>query len=124
MSIRSIKDLARSRLHQRMRVKTLFYPNGDPLATAETVFCRVNSKDEALGDLAGTSLAYAERRETVPKLIFLAAEHVPEKKGVYMVSATEGYRVDTIDPQDGITITAICTRLARQEIGQFAPPGA
>lgn len=102
----------------------MFYPGGDPLAVAETVFCRVNSKDQAVGDLAGTSLAYADRRETVPKLIFLAADHVPEKKGVYIVSATEGYRVDSIDPQDGITITANCTRLARQEIGQFPPPGA
>lgn len=102
----------------------MFYADGDPAAVAETVYCRVNSKDEAVGDLAGTSLAYAERMETVPKLIFLVSEHTPAKKGVYMVSATEGYRVDSIDPQDGITITANCTRLARQEIGNFTPPGA
>lgn len=122
MSLRSIKDKARARLHLRMRVETLCYADG-PAGPSTTVYARVNSKDEAVGDLAGTSLAYAERRETIPKLIFLAAEHTPVKKNVYMVSATEGYRVDSIDPQDGITITANATRLASQEVGNFTPPG-
>ena len=123
-NLRDIKDTARSRLHLRMRVETLCYAGGDPAATAETVWLRVNSKDEAVGDLAGTSLAYAERAETVPKLIFLVADHTPVKNNVYMVSATEGYRVDSLEPQDGITVTAVASRLARQEIGQFTPPGA
>lgn len=123
MSLRAIKDTARARLHARMRVETLCYVDG-PSGPSTTVWLRVNSKDEAVGDLAGTSLAYAERAETVPKLIFLAEEHVPARNNVYMVSAYEGYRADYIEPQDGITITANATRLSSQEVGDFTPPGA
>lgn len=122
MTLRAIKDKARSRLHERMRVETLCYTDG-PGGPSETVWLRVNSKDEAVGDLAGTSLAYAERVETVPKLIFLVADHVPSRNNDYIVSATEGYRVDTLEPQDGITITAVCTRIKSQEIGSYTPPG-
>ena len=123
MSLRAIKDTARDRLHSRMRVETLCYADG-PSGPSSTVFVRVNSKDEAVGDLAGTSLAYAERMQTVPKLIFLADEHVPQRNNVYMVTAYEGYRVDHIEPRDGITITANATRLSSQEVGDFTPPGA
>ena len=76
--LRAIKDKARARLHERMKVETYCYVDG-PDSIYETVWCRVNSKDEAVGDLAGTSLGYAERRETIPKLIFLADEHDPQR---------------------------------------------
>ena len=78
----------------------------------------------AVGDLAGTSLAYAERAETIPKLIFLVADHIPSRNNDYIISATEGYRVDTIEPIDGITVTAVCTRIKSQEISLYTPPGA
>lgn len=122
MSFRAIKDTARARLHQGMKVETLCYAEG-PTGPSVTVFCRVNSKDDAVGDLAGTSLAYAERTETIPKLIFLADEHVPVKGNVYSVSAFEVYRVDHLEPQDGITITAVVTRVSKNEMSAYAPPG-
>lgn len=121
MSLRAIKDTARARLHQGMKVETLCYTDG-PVGAANTVWCRVNSKNDAVGDLAGTSLAYAERAETIPKLIFIAAEHVPAKGNVYSVNATEVYRVDHLEPQDGITITAVVTRVSKNEMSAYAPP--
>lgn len=118
---RAVKDRARSLLHGRMKVKGFFYPDG-PDSVYTVLWFRVNSKDEAVGDLAGTSLGYAERRETVPKLIFLAEDHSPERGNVYIVSPHEGYRVDSVDPQDGITITANCVRLTSREVGTYEPP--
>jgi len=119
---RAIKDKARARLHDRMRVESYCYVGG-PDTAPTTVWLRVNSKDEALGDLAGTSLAYAERRETVPKLIFLAEEHDPQRGSVYAVGPEEAYKVDTVDPRDGITVTVIASRLTKKEAALYEYPG-
>ncbi len=124
MSLRTIKDRARAQLHDRMRVETLCYVDG-PSGSSTTVYPRVNSKDEAVGDLAGTSLAYGERHETIPKLIFLVSEHTPARGNVYVVSATEAYRVNDLEPQDGISITANCVRLKNDsELAAYTAPGA
>jgi len=119
---RAVKNRARGLLHDRMKVEAWFYPDG-PASIPELFHARVNSKDEAVGDLQGTSLGYAERRETIPKLIFLASEHRPERGNVYIIGPEEGYRVDTVDPIDGITVTAQCVRLGKSEIAAYTLPG-
>lgn len=121
-NLRAIKDKARTRLHARMRVETFCFADG-PEGSYETVFLRVNSKDENVGDLQGTSLGYAERRETIPKLIFRVDEHTPKRKNVYSVGPDEAYEVDTIDPRDGITVTAIATRLSKKDAAKYDYPG-
>ena len=106
-----------------MKVKCLAYTGG-PSGPSVELFCRVNSKINLAGDLAGTSLAYAESSETIPKLIFLVADHIPERGNVYSVEADEAYRCDHTEPTDTITITAICNRLTDEEAALFIPPGA
>lgn len=121
-TLRDIKARSRSRLHERMKVETLCYTDG-PSGPSETVWLRVHSEIEKKGDLAGTSLAYAERLDDNPKLVFLAADHTPKKKNVYIVSDVEGYRIDSLEPQDGITIKAVAVRLKAEEVSNYAAPG-
>ena len=120
--LRAIKDKARARLHERMRVETYCYVDG-PDSAPSVVWRRVNSKDKAVGDLAGTSLGYAERRETIPTLIFLADEHVPQRGNVYAVGPEEAYEVDTVDPRDGITVSVTATRLSKKDAALYEYPG-
>lgn len=120
-NIRIIKDKARTRLHARMKVKTFCFANG-PEGSYEKVFLRVNSKDENIGDLQGIGPGYAERRETIPKLIFRVDEHIPKRKNIYSVGPEEAYEVDMIDPRDGITITAIATRLSKKNAAKYDYP--
>ncbi len=123
MSLRAIKATARSRLHDRMRVETYAYNDG-PDGDRETVFLRVNSEVEEVGDLAGTSLAYAQRGETVPKLIFWIADgHTPKRGTVYAVDTDEAYQVDNLEPRDGPTVTAIAKRLPKEEAAKYEHPG-
>lgn len=121
-NFRAVKDKARERLHRRMRVEAFCYPDG-PESSYETVLLRVNSKDEAVGDLQGTSLGYAERRETVPKLIFMADEHDPKRGNVYTVGPEEAYEADTVDPRDGITVTVTVVRLSKKKAADYEYPG-
>ena len=104
-----------------MRVPAKVYTAG-PLGPVDDVFCRVHSKINTVGDLAGTSLAYAERAETTPKLIFLISEHEPARGSVYAIQAGEVYRVDSVEPTDGITRTAICVRVTTADAVNYPSP--
>lgn len=104
-----------------MKVEALCYSSG-PSGGAETVFCRLNSDIVAAGDLPGTSLAYAERADTDPKLIFLVKDHDPVRGNVYVLATGEAYRVETIDPVDVITRTANCVRLTPTQADQYVAP--
>lgn len=121
MSFRELKARARTQLHSRMKVKTLFYGDG-PDGPSSLVYPRVNSKLDAAGDLQGTSLSYAETIEVQPKLIFLRSEHQPPKHGVYIISDVEGYEVTHLDPPDGVSVTAICAPLSKNELAKYKPP--
>ena len=105
-----------------MKVEMFCYPDG-PDSSYTRVWARVNSKMEAVGDLAGTSLAYAERRETIPKLIFLASDHDPLRGEVFAVGPEEAYEIDTVDPRDGLTVTATVTRLSKKDAAKYEYPG-
>lgn len=121
-TLRGIKDRARARLFERMKVETLAYAGG-PAGPSETVFVRVNSEDRAAGDLAGTSLGYAEVVQTQPKLIFLHADHIPVRGNVYVVGSHEAYQVEVVEPRDGITVTAQAVRLSEAKTATYAAPG-
>lgn len=85
--------------------------------------CRVHTENKALGDLAGTSLGYAEIADVTPKLIFwLEDGHVPQRGGVYSISATEAYRVDHVETPDFVTVAAVVSRLAAKDAADFTPP--
>ena len=122
MAFRRLKARARTQLHDRMRVETLFYADG-PDGPSLTVWPRVNSKVDAAGDLQGTSLSYAETAEVQPKLIFLRVDHAPSKHDVYIMSAVEGYEVTHLEPPDGVTTSAICAPLSKTQLALYTPPG-
>ena len=118
MNLRELKAQARTALHERMKVRAVRY-SGGPSGPSETVYCRLNSKIAQTGDLVGTSLGYAEGVETEPKLIFLKQDVIPKRGEVYVLAPGEAYRVDHLEPDDTITITAICARLQRDEAKQY-----
>jgi hypothetical protein len=113
MSFRSIKRAARRALHQEMRVPAFYIPPGG----AESVPCyvRVHTAFKALGDVKGTSYSYAEREDTVPKIIFMRDQVLPRRQGVVSVEPGEAYRLDATEPPDDLTITARAVRLTEQE---------
>jgi hypothetical protein len=124
MSFRDQKAAARGALFQGMKVLTRRYSSGAS-GPFDEVYVRVNSKIAPRGDLAGTSLSYAERQETEPRLIFLLANGViPVRGEVYSVAADEAYEIDHLEPTDVTTVTAVCSRLSTANAATYAPPGA
>jgi hypothetical protein len=121
MAFRDIKRFARQALHNAMRVSARCYTDG-PAGPFTDLHLRLNSKAGLTGDLAGTSLAYAQSSETVPKLIFIYADHIPDRGNVYALDNGEVYRVDHTEPRDTLTITAICIRLTDEEAASYPPP--
>jgi hypothetical protein len=62
-----------------------------------------------------------DRVETV---IFLASEvpH-PARNSVVVLSATEAYQIDTVEPPDGITVTTMVVRMDESDIVGLVAPG-
>jgi hypothetical protein len=106
MSWRDLKASARAALHEQFQVAALYCVSGeDPVE----VNVRVHTKNKLTGDQQGTSLSYAETIEPQPKIVFLAAEvDAPVRNAYVSISETEAYRIDHVEPQDGLTITTIC----------------
>lgn len=119
MTLRDIKMRAREALHNAMRVRALYVVEGQ-----EPVIChvRVHTKADALGDMRGTSLGYAEHQEVVPRLIFWRDELDPDNSAIVVVSADEAYRIDNVVPRDGPTVTVEVVSLsAAQRLGLPVP---
>jgi hypothetical protein len=119
MALRDIKHYAREALHRAFQVRALYVVEGE-----DPVICyvRVHTKNDALGDMRGTSLGYAEHQEVVPKVIFWREELNPDNGAIVVVSADEAYRVDNVVPRDGDTVTAEVVSLsATQRAGLPVP---
>lgn len=85
---------------------------------------RVHSQFKALGDVKGTSFGYAERIDIVPELVFLREQGVqPKRGGVVSISHEEAYRVDTVEPPDGITVKAKSPAIPVKDLGGYPTPG-
>lgn len=120
MSIQDIQNKARLGLHDTMKRPAVLYDKADVLVGL--VHVRRSTDVKAVGDLAGTNLSYAEARETVSELIFLVSEHAPSRAEKVVISATEGYFIDTTDPIDGITQKVKVTRLTDDELSGKTVP--
>jgi hypothetical protein len=129
MTLRAIKEQARRDLHDAMKVAALYLPEW-PVAEEEepeAIPCnvRIHTKFKALGDLAGTSLSYAETQEPTPKAIFMREEVDPINNAVISVSVDEAYRIAFVHPKDGLTTTVdIVSMSATQRIGLPVPEAA
>lgn len=122
MDIRTIKNKARSDLHEAMKVSAFYYPPGS--STPSPCFVRVHSMFRALGDIQSNQVGLAEREEMVPRLVFLASEITPARAGIITISATEGYRIDVVQPPDGLTVTAFVVPLTVTQMTGLSYPGA
>jgi len=123
MGLREIKAKARAQLHDAMSVPAYFMAarGSDPVPCS----VRVHTKFGALGDLKGTSFSYAETREEIPKLLFWRSQVEPTgRNNLVTISADEGYRLDTVDPPDGLTVKAAVVRLSPTEMIGLPYPGA
>lgn len=129
-TLREIKNQARKALHKVLLVPALYLvptPAGSPSPYEDPipVNVRVHSKIDLAGSLTGPNTQYSERQETQPKLIFMRNQiDRPARNAVVSVEQGEAYRVDNIEPPDGITVTAKVTRLLVAEtVGLPLPDG-
>lgn len=117
-NFRKIKDTARAKLHAGLAFAATLYSPGSSV-DLKTVSVRKHTERKAAGDLAGTSLAYAESREQQPQLVFLVAEHEPARGEVYALEDGSVFQVDHVDPVDGVTRIAHCTAVSESEAGVY-----
>lgn len=118
MTWRDTKREARKALHDVMQIAGLYLTyapldSNSPEPLPVTV--RVHTSFKALGDQAGTSFAFAEREEAIPRLIFLRSQVSPIRGAVVSIADGEAYRVMNVLPPDDITITTEATRLSPAE---------
>lgn len=119
-SFREKKRKARRVLHIEMQVPAVVIADG-----SETlVSVRVHSNIEPKGGVKGTSFAYAERLDTSPSLIFWRYQFEPKRGMIVSVESGEAYAVDTVEPADDITVTAVCVRLPKSESAGLPLPDA
>lgn len=125
MSLDSIKLKARRDLHKAMQRPAFCYFKSHDYQMAVPVVVRTHNNWGALGDVAGTSIIYAEHRDTVKQeLIFLAEERVPGNGDIVMLTETEGYMVDDVDPVYNITVRAGVITLPGNQLPRFPAPPA
>jgi hypothetical protein len=124
-SLDAIKLKARRDLHKALQRPAFCYFKSHNYYRAIPITVRTHNNWGALGDVAGTSIIYAERRDVVKQeLIFLAEERVPENGDVIMVTPVEGYIIDDVDPTYNITVRAGVISLPAERLKLFpAPPG-
>lgn len=122
-SFRDIKRKARRDLHSVMRVPALYIatPTDDPVP----VFVRVHQSFNALGDVKGTNLSYAERQEITPRIVLMRDEvDAPVRDAVISVEAGEAYRIDHVLPADDISVTVEVIKMKTSETTGLPLPEA
>jgi len=115
-------------LHDYMQRPALCFdhPRQDDDA-GKRISVRVHDHYLRLGDLKGTNFNYAEVEEDVPTIIFmrdeLAAKGITLKRNM-IVSVEPGlaYRIATIKPPNGITITSTVARLDETDAAGLPVP--
>ena len=121
MGIRDLRDRSRLALHRAMQVPAVFITADRQTYLDVTV--RVHNRTQRFGDMTGFDYAPVERITPVPEIVCLASEADPKRGDIFIISATEGYEVETSMPQDGITNTAQVTLLKAAEIAPHPKPG-
>lgn len=101
MSIDEIKARSRKALHLAMQRPCYYYDPKTLLPVPLNI--RVHTKQDAKGEVQGTSFRFAQIREETPSIVFLMEELAtlgitPARLGVVMLTADEGYRLDNDEP--------------------------
>lgn len=106
---RDIKNAARRGLHEKMKVRAVYYatPDSDP----EYIYVRVHGEDARQGDQKGTSLASAQQEVRETFVLFDLAEVTPVRNALVILSSDEAYRLGQSKPKDGFSIRVAAARL-------------
>ena len=123
MDIAEIRAEARRALHAEAAVESLCYAEG-PQGETSTVHLRILNRIFPVGSLTGSGYTYAEQFEDNPRLIFLIEAHEPVAGNTYAVTPGEAYRVNALEPRDGVTRTTVASRLSERDAGQYGAPTA
>jgi len=118
---KAIKDAARRRVQERLLLAAVCYAGGS-VDDAEDVTCRIRRRTIVTGDLPSSGLAFADRVEEKPRLIFIRDQHIPEEHNIYSFGDGEAYRVDTVEEFEGVTISAVCSRLSERSAEDWPGP--
>lgn len=124
MSLREIRDRARNQLHDAFSLDALCYQAG-PAGGSQPVRCRRHTKIALTGAIEGQGAGLAgavEFKDIEPKLVFRTSEHVPRRGYVYSLGDGNVYMVDHVEVPDGITLTAVCTRLSLTQAASYPGP--
>jgi hypothetical protein len=123
-SHRELKLQARRDLHRGLQVPAYLYVAGRT-NRIKVVNVRPQTEWGQIGDVAGTSLIYAERQDTKKsRVVFLVEEHTPRNGDVVMISPEEGWKVDNVEPVYNVTQAAQVVRLAEKELALYKAPPA
>lgn len=115
-----VKNKGREKVHDIMsREATCLPPSlaGQP-REAFTVRIRVFEKLAPQGNISG-GMNYAEREESLPRILAMHSDVRLKRGMIFILSESEGYRIDTADPPDGITISADALRLTEEEVKEY-----
>lgn len=128
MTMAEIKATARQALHEFMARPASFY-EGDPSRVYDFITARVHSAPKVVGDLAGTNLSYAEVHERPTTVVLLRSELadlvlVLSRGSRIILTATEGWYVETVLPPDGLTVTVEVSPMSAAALdGKELPDG-
>ncbi len=95
-----------------------YYASVDiPSPTYIVVGARVFAKPDMAGDLAGTNLSYAELHDRSERVRFWHDEvPAPSRDALVIFTATEGYWVRNVLPDDGLTVDCEVVRAEESEL--------
>ena len=112
MDHRAHKRRARKALHERLADRVLYLES--PTGAARWALVRLHQRSAVAGELLRGG--YAEAHEVVPKAVFLA-EAVEPARGALIVTRDMGvWRVDSVMPDDDITVTAEVVRVTDNQL--------
>lgn len=117
---RDIRDRARRSIHANFEVAAIYIDPEDDSEIELTI--RTHHRTHNSGDVSGYDYGPAERVETVPEIVALAEAVNPKRLGVFSLAADEAYRVETVMPVDGITVTTQVVRLRQSDIDEAGYP--
>lgn len=132
MSISRIKATARQALHSFMGRPAMLYLDPAVERDAAAITVRHHEKAAMVGDLAGTSLNYAESHDDQETVVFwceqleplVGATASPPRGALVVLSATEGYWVDNTRTRYGQTVTAEVTPASEADLAGKTTPEA
>ncbi len=123
MSIEELRRESRLALHAELARPALYYASGEIAGGYVPITVRLHTKMLMIGDMKGTSFAYAETTDQQERLVFLVSEVAdPTRHALVVLTPIEGYWVDTVEDRDGVTVKATVLQAAPAELTGFAAP--